>query len=954
MPTLRIAFYLLFFLVLTTAHAQGGTIRGQVIDDSTGEPMPGATIVIQGTTKGTASDMDGKFEIVGLSAGTVALQVSFVSYLTVTIQDVLVKEGDVTIVNNIRLKEEAIGLQEVVVMASTLGNYESSLLTMQRKSSIVFDGISADMFSRNNDNDAAAAIRRVTGVSVEGGKYMIVRGLGDRYSKASLNKAELPSLDPNKNAVQMDLFPSNLLDNMVIYKTFSPELPGSFSGGFVDISTKEFPDRFTLQASASLGYNANATFNKDFLTTAKGKTSFLGFDDGTYALPAEAENGIPPPTFNAAQDVRLDIITKSFTNSYDPFVEKMSPMMNQNLSFSMGNQKKLFGKDLGFIVGLTYQHNFEYYEDGRVGRFFLPGVAQGQDLVVVRDFTQDMKGTESVLWGGLANVSLRINQNHKVSLNLVRNQSSDLSSRFLQGVFPADANLETDELQVRSVRYTERALTSVQLKGDHKLTAGGASINWSASGTSLKQDEPDQRFFNNIISVDSATEQATYYTFQNATGDPARYYRSLDEKNIDSKLNLEIPLSTGSHDSKIKMGGAYLYKDRNFSERIISNKQQQAEDYHGDVGEYFSESNLGMISTNPYKLGIYAVETQNLGGSYNGQERVPAAYAMLDVRVLRDLKLSAGARYEGTDIQLNATSPYLPDSLRYSAVKTNDILPAANLTWEISDKMNLRFAYGNTIARPTFRELSQYTSFDFLGDSRETGNPNLRRTGIQNLDVRWEVFPAGKEYISVSLFHKNFTDPIERVTSPYNNEPKDGISFYYNNVAQARLYGAEFEVRKSLGFISSSIENFRVGTNLTLMKSQVDISQIELEQIRVNNPEAEAVRPLAGQSPFIVNANLGYNSTETGWDIALIYNVIGPRLFAVSTNGTPNIYEQPRNALDLTVRKSIGTRSTLRLSMQNLLDAPFRFTQEFADREYIYQSYSLGSTFSLGFSYLIE
>jgi TonB-dependent receptor len=629
-------------------------------------------------------------------------------------------------------------------------------------------------------------------------------------------------------------------------------------------------------------------------------------------------------------------------------------MMNQNLSFSMGDQKKLFGREFGFIVGLTYQHNFEYYDDGRVGRFFLPGVAQGQDLVVVRDFTQDMKGTESVLWGALANLSYRINPSHKLSLNLVRNQSSDLSSRFLQGVFPADANLETDELQVRSIRYIERALASVQLKGDHKLTGGGLSMNWSASGTSLRQEEPDQRFFNNVISVDSATEQATYYTFQNATGDPARYYRTLDEKNFDGKLNVEIPLSSVSQDSKVKLGGAYLFKDRNFLERIISNKQQAADNYEGIVDEYFSQGNVGLITSNPYRLGIYSVETQNLGGSYNGQERIPAAYAMADLKVSRRFRVSAGARYEGTDIALYATSPYLPDSLRSSTVKRNDILPAANLTWEIGDNMNLRVAYGNTIARPTFRELSQYTSFDFLGDSRETGNPNLRRTSIQNTDIRWEVFPSNKEYISVSAFYKDFTDPIERVTSPYNNEPKDGISFYYNNVDRARLYGAEFEVRKSLGFISSQLADFRLGANVTLMKSQVDISPIELEQIRVNNPEAEAQRALAGQSPYIVNANLGYSSAETGWDVTLIYNVIGPRLFAVSTNGTPNIYEQPRNALDMTVRKSLGSRSTLRLSMQNLLDAPYRFTQEFAGKEYIYQSYSVGTTFSLGFSYLIE
>lgn len=915
--------------------------------------MIGTTVSIHGTTQGSATDLDGKFTIANVPAGTHQLQVSFISYSTTVISDVVVKADEVTVVNNIRLKEESTQLQEVTVTSTVLKNSETSLLTIQRRSSQVMDGISSEMFSKNNDNDAASAIRRVTGVSVEGGKYMIVRGLGDRYSKAALNKAELPSLDPNKNAVQMDLFPSNLLDNMVVFKTFSPELPGSFSGGFVDISTKDFPDRFTVKASASLGYNTNATFNDEFLTGAKGKHYFLGFDDGTYDLPKEAQYGIPAPAFNAAQDVQLDMITKSFNNSFDPQKEKLSPFANQNLSFSIGNQFNLFGKEMGYVAGLTYQHNFEYYDNGTVGRYFLPGVAQGQDLIAVRDFYTDKKGTESILWGAMANLSLRLNPNHKIGLNLLRNQSSDLSSRYLQGFFPADANSETDELQVRSIRYVERSLVSAQLKGDHTLGTK-LKMDWSAAYILLDQVEPDQRFFNNIIAKDPATEDLDYFTFQNATSDPSRYYRYLDETDYDGKLNFELPFNNGQQQSKIKFGGSYQRKERNFNERIITYKQQNADVYEGDVDSYFADDNLGVITSSPYRLGIYTVETQNLGGSYNGLENIPAAYAMVDMKLSKKLRVSAGARYEGTDIQLNNTSPFLPDSLKTSRLQKHDILPAVNVTYELRDNMNLRLAFGKTIARPTFRELSQFTSFDFLGDARETGNVNLRRTAVESFDVRWELFPKAGEYISASAFYKNFTDPIERVTSPYNNEPKDGLSFFYNNVPQAQLFGIELEFRKSLEFIAPALRDFRIGTNVTLMKSAVDINESELEQIKVNNPEAEATRPLFGQSPYIVNANVGYDNVENKWNVNVVYNVIGPRLFLVSTNGTPNIYEQPRNSLDVTVTKGIAKRFNVKLSMQNLLNAPFKYTQEFAGKEYIYQSYQLGSTYSMGLTFLIE
>jgi TonB-dependent receptor len=268
--------------------------------------------------------------------------------------------------------------------------------------------------------------------------------------------------------------------------------------------------------------------------------------------------------------------------------------------------------------------------------------------------------------------------------------------------------------------------------------------------------------------------------------------------------------------------------------------------------------------------------------------------------------------------------------------------------------MNLRVAYGKTIARPTFRELSQFTSFDFLGDARETGNVNLRRTAVQSFDLRWEVYPKAGEYISASVFYKNFVDPIERVTSPYNNEPKDGLSFYYNNVPEAHLVGLEFEFRKNLDFIAMGLKNFKVGTNVTIMQSRVDINKSELAQIRVNNPEAEATRPLFGQSPYIVNATLGYDNLPKKWNVNVVYNVIGPRLFLVSTNGTPNIYEQPRNSLDMTASKGITNKLSARISMQNLLNAPFKYSQEFAGKEYIYQSYQLGSTFSFGITYLVD
>lgn len=948
---------LLYVLFSIQVFAQTGIIRGQVIDDNTGEALIGATVLVEGTSAGAAADLDGKFTINSVNPGVYNLVFSFVSYQAKTVQNVEVRSGEVT-VQNVRMTDESIGLQEVVIQAEAFKNSESSLLTIQRKSSLVLDGISSEQFARSNDNDAAAAMRRVTGVSVEGGKYVYVRGLGDRYSKTTLNNAEIPGLDPNKNAVQMDLFPSNLIDNLVVYKTFSPELPASFSGGYVNITTKDFPDRLTLQASGSLGYNSNATFNNSFLSDKQGNTFFAGIDDGTHAMPDAIKGPVPAISVRDQVDaMALDAASKAFDSSFEPI--KKAPFLNQSYSFSIGNQKTLFGRPLGFIGGLSYQRNYEFYQNGRTGRYFQPGTtADATSLVTLRSFS-DTRGVESVLWGALLNTSYKINSNHKIGINFLRNQSADASSRFLQGTFPADANNDNEELQSRAIQYLERSLSSAQLRGEHAIgDKTPLKIDWLAAYTYSTQDEPDLRFFNNVIS--SSGETTSYRTFENASGNPARYFRKLNEKNIDFKLNFELPVKLWADlTSKIKFGGAYLNKERSFEETIIEyKKSSNAASYQGDVAEFFSESNLGLIKVDQtnagprYRYGITVAKNELLGGSYSGNEKVPAAYAMIDLQVTNLLKISTGARYEQTNITLTNASELLTEEQRYSNVKNNDILPAVNVTQQLKENMNLRFAYGRTIARPTFRELAQYTTFDFLGDAELTGNPDLERTVIDNVDIRWELFPTAGEIISISAFYKNFTNPIERATSPFNNEPKDGLKFVYRNVDNARVYGMEIEARKDLGFISPSLSNLKIGTNVSLIKSEVDINETELQIIRVNDPEASAKRELFGQSPYIVNAFLMYGIE--GFGANLSYNVLGPRLSVVSSGGTPNIYEQPRNVLDLTIIKKIGNRFSTKLAVQNLLNPAFKFTQEFKDVEYEYQSYKVGRTVSFGISYLLE
>jgi TonB-dependent receptor len=826
---------------------------------------------------------------------------------------------------------------------------EAALLTMQRKAGQVMDGISSRQFSLNGDDDAAAAIKRVTGVSVEDGKFVYVRGLGDRYSKTSLNRAEIPGLDPNKNSVPMDLFPSNLINNLIVYKTFSPDIPANFSGGYINISTKEFPEQFTLQLSGSLGYNTSTTFEKNVLTDNYGKLHALGFADKNRSMPASIRDGITPRSFDVATAQQLDLETKSFQGSMAPTV--YLPSLNQNYSFSVGGQEMLFGKQVGFIAGLSYQRSYEYYKGGDLGRFFLPGDVTASSLDTLYNL-KDERSKESVLWGGLFNTTVKLNANNKVGINLLHNQSADASTRFLEGHFPfASGNNPDFFVQLRAMEYVQRSLSSGQFKGEHVFGASKIKLDWSGAYTLSTQDEPDLKYFNNLR-FGSGPESYSYDAISNNVRPASRYFRDMEESNVDAKVNIELPLRTGATMSKVKVGGSYVAKDRTFNEKIVQYKPEPyATAYAGDIDAYFNDSNLGLVGPpNTVQYGLIILDQTTGGGTYTGHEKIPAGYAMIDWQVSESLKLNTGVRYEQTDLSVDNINVGTEE--RFANLKNHDILPALNVTKEFANNTNLRFGYGRTIARPTFRELARFASFDFQGDFLLIGNPFLKRSVIDNIDLRYEIFPRTAEMFSVSAFYKRFKDPIERAIDPNTNDLATQV--YFRNVDQAALAGIEMEFRKKLDFVTPALSHFSIGVNLAYIYSRVDISAGELALIRVNDPDAEDQREMFGQSPYILNALLSYDNVDNGINANVGFNVQGSRLAVVSTGGIPNVYEKPRPSLDFNLKKAIGNRWGLKFSASNLLDSPYRMTHEFKGVEYNYSSYRLGRTFSLGASFTIE
>lgn len=957
---LNIQIVITFFLVITfvifnglntnvVAKSLKGRIVGRLVDAETGEPLIYANVVVQGTMMGAASDLDGNYKILGVPPGNYTLVVMMMGYNKTTITDVVVKAGEVTTVNA-SARPEVLQAEEVVVTAKAVRNTEAVLLKDRQKAKAVSDAISAEVISRAGSGNAAEAMKQVTGASVVDGKYVYVRGLGDRYTSTQLNGAEIPSTDPYKRAGSVDLIPSNLVDNIVTVKSFTPDKPGNFSGGTINIETKDFPDKLTLSFSASSSYNSQTSFKDDVLTYHGGARDWLGMDDGIRGIPAEIGDEIFTIDLAAAgkdQEIanKIDQYTRAFNTTMTPKT-KTAPL-NQGYSLSVGNQMNLFNRPLGFLASLTYSRSHTSYNDGQYKRWALEGHATTKTALENTFSFVDQKSKDEVLWGGMLKMSYKLHPMHVFSLNGIYNQNSESVARFLEGAYPYD--IDPDWIyQTRVLQYNERTLKNIQMNGEHHLIRlMGARVSWKGSFSKSTQNEPDLRYFYNY-----KTPESVYGIKSNLA--PERYFRFMDEEKWEGNLDISIPFKQWSGKSAtFKLGGTYADKHRQFNERRFSyqpvnNLGTYFREANGNVDSLFSKSNLGIIGirTAPngrtyYSVGLYIAETDQTSSNYTGDQAISAYYAMLDLPVMNRLRFIGGARFETTDMVVESENPKKPKG----EITTQDLLPSVNLIYNFTNNMNLRFAYGRTLARPTFREISSFSSFDFNGGDTYIGNPDLKRTLIDNLDLRWEWFSRPGEISAVSGFWKKFYNPIELVVLDVNYMNQ------WQNVDEAQVFGMEFEVRKRLDLIHDYLNNFSLGGNLSLIHSKVDIAPEELTKIQMTRPDASSTRPFQGQSPYLLNLNLNYDNLEKGLSASLYFNIFGERLAAVGRSGTPDVYEQPASMLNLSLSKKINKNFTVKFSGKNLLDSKEKKLHEYKGQDFIYSAYQNGRSFSLGVKY---
>ena len=939
---------LVVFSLPNSAFSQG-SITGVIVDEDNGETLIGANVRVDGTLFGASTDLDGRYTVANLEAGTYVLVISYIGYNTVNIQDVEVTDGEATIID-LALSPEAFGLEEVVVEARAIRNSEAVLLRDRQKAIAVSDAISSEAISRSGGSDAADAMEKVTGASVVGGKYVYVRGLGDRYSNTQLNGTELPSSDPDRKAVQFDLFPSNLLDNIVTLKTFTPDKPGNFSGGLVDIGTKSFPEDFSFQFSVSSSFNSETNFGADYLTYLGGDTDWLGNDDGTRDIPEELfdNNGDPialsTPTqarFNEELAQQLDVASKAFNNimSPNPVAEETAPV-NQSYSISVGNKVLLGEKPLGYVIGGTYSRKASYYEDGDIGRYSFAGLNANElapDLLL-----DDSEGSIESSLGGLANFTYQFTPNNEVGINLLYSRSGQSSARFQEGLWPKEfgANDSTSLFINRTLEYSERELASYQLRGKHFFPGlAKATIEWTGAFANTRQDEPDLRFFAHTSRLIGQNPDPILTVQASGFRDPSRLFRFLDESNVNGKLDVSIPFDLSNNRAgKVKFGGAYQEADRDFIERSYSINPTQP--YDGDDFAFFDTPNMGIVSVDTlsggrlrYNFGNTLVDQSKTRNNYEGIRTIGAGYIMIELPITADFKFIGGARLETTDIEVVSQ-----DSTQgVGAIDESDILPSANFVYALTDNMNLRAAVTRTLARPTFREIAPFEAFEFINGNFFIGNPELQRTLVTNVDFRWEWFTRPGEILAVSLFYKNLTDPIERTIIGGTNG-----QIQFQNVDEAQVFGTEIEIRTRLDFLSAALSNLSFGSNLSFVNSSIDIPESELAVRQGVDPNADDTRELQGQSPFIINMDLSYENNESGTVAGFYYNVFGRRLSNVSLGGTPDVFEQPSPQLDFTFSQRLPANWRAKVSVKNLLDASYKETYRFAGQEFNFFKYKSG------------
>lgn len=935
MNTKTILPVIVFLIISFAGIAQPGVITGNISDANTNETLIGATVALQGTSNGAITDFDGNFRIEKVADGTYNLVVSYISYDNQVVR-VAVSGGKSEPVT-IRLKPATVDIGEVKVVAKRRDNTEMSMLSNLKAGNLIVSGITAQQIARSQDKDAAEVIRRVPGITITDGRFVIVRGLIERYNSVMLNGATAPSFEADKRAFSFDAIPSGMISNILIYKSPAPELPADFAGAAITVETKSNADENSLVISYGTKYIANTTFNSDFRTYNGGKTDWLGFDNGSRDIPA----GVPDADgfkslykWSSLDDyltktTELVKVSKLFSNNWE--TKAKSPLPDQNLSVTSQRRFVLGKISVGNITSFSFNSTSDFLE---VKREEYSKYEEAQNRVLYDFDFNDRKSKESTKIGIIHNWNFLYGKNQKLEFRNFLNQMGNKTTNVRDGV----NYYNNDTIHAYDLRYENRFIYSGQLAGEQHFNRDRTKLNWMAGYGYTKNTQPDNRRLTFILdnNIQSEHYNQYYLDIQNVPNayKGGRLWLDLNENLTNYKLDLEHQFNPfGSETAWVfKAGGAWEHKVRSFKSRLIGAviyRNRTPELQYQPVADFFSGEHIYFDQTAPFNQdGITYRDNTAAKDSYDGEDETISGYVGLKIPVTQKLTIYGGVRTEkfSRTISNFYEKTGATDSLDIVRDTTN-FFPSVNITYNINEKNLLRFSYGKTTNRPEFREMSNFDYQDFDMFAIVHGNDTLKSAYIDNFDLRYEWYPSAGELVSLAAFYKDFTNPIEVFLIPAGT----GYDYKPFNTEKAYSMGLELDVRKQfLEFGNSSsflhyLKNLTVIFNTSLIKSEINTS---LQEFALDKK-----RIMQGQSPYIVNLGLNYKSDASNWTVGLNYNRIGKRIAYVGTPLNPHTWELPRNSLDLTVQKDLGKRVSLKAGVKDLINNPIRFVQYYGPDE---------------------
>lgn len=908
-----ITLWLVTFVILwgTALYAQTGNIKGRVIENSNGEPMIGVVALIKELPgKAAVTDIDGNYMISAVPEGTYIVEFQTVGYKKTRLK-VTVRAGQTADIN---VSMGFVVAKEIVVVGRRITNTAASLLKIRKRAAATQDAISSEQIKKSPDSDAGDAAKRVTGVTVLGGKYIYIRGLSERYTNVLINGAQVSTPLPNKRVVPLNIFPAGLIDNLVISKTYVPYLPADFGGGTITINTKSYPENEELKVGLGMSYNSQTT-GKDFYTFKGGKFDSLGYDDGTYVLPPLIDQSKVPLVqasgFSEGYTLeQLSLLRKNFTNTHE--LETKTALPSGKISFAYGNSYTLderTGKKLGFFISTDQKTKFESVE-GKYKRY--------SSAVIEAEY--DYKGSKMTT-NTTAQLALAFspNRNNELKLSSFFTHNSEKTGRYREGLLGA-SRLGSEE--ILQVIFTNQVFS--QLKGRHFLKGLlDSQLEWFGAFSWSSRNQPDTR---------------TAYRDQDGniykTEPFRRYFNKFDEFSYEFAPWITIPFKQWSgQKSKFRFGSGYSLKTRNNDSRRflyltpLVGSALDAIDNTGsfstlfEQGNYFAKENTGTTVASGFD-------------SYAGKLDIISGYAMVDIPlVARWVRLVTGVRVENWKQTVDSFNRFNRSVKEISEIGDTDFIPSVNLILSVTNNTNIRFAYSNTINRPDFLEASNFRYYDDLETGATIkGNPDLDKATMDNYDVRIEWFPGVGEVVAVSGFYKKLDSPIEVAI---NDTGGDQFYTFYNQ-SGAENFGAEVELRKKFGFISKALEALSFYVNYTYIRSKIKLDP------STGTSELAKSRPLQGQSPWVVNTGFFYDNVDWGTTASLLFNKFGRRIIEVTTTPTvDHIYEESYPKLDAAVSQKAGIL-TIKLTVENLLNPKIDRTQNIDGKDELVKTFRNG------------